>query len=107
MSREGNGDGVAASGVPASYRRPICGYMDRRAHDHGLLHFFVGGQTGFAVPLQVALEIVVIVAAVAYFDTARWHELLILANLGVGKGTIVLLVAAPVALLEAVMMVVF
>ncbi len=69
--------------------------------------FFVGDQAGFAVPPQVALEIVGIVASLAYFDTARRHELLILANLGVAKGTVVLLVAAPVALLEVVMMVAF
>lgn len=72
----------------------------------GAFSLLVMGQPAFAVPLQVALELVAIAIALAYFDTARRHELLILANLGVAKSTVVILAAVPVVALEALLMIV-
>ena len=66
----------------------------------GFFNYYVMGQPAFAVPAQVVLELVVLAAVLAYFDTARRHELLILANFGVAKSTVVILAAAPAVVLE-------
>jgi hypothetical protein len=70
-----------------------------------LFNLLAMGRGGFGVPPHVALEIVAISAALAYFDTARRHELLILANLGVTRGTVLWLSAGPIALVEIAAMV--